>query len=114
MLVVARPRTREAAKWRALPGAYVSHKTNDKMQRGKPLDVMRQIVRDYSNEGDSVVDLCAGYGTTLLAAAIEGRTAIGAEMDPETHAKATRRLYDHLHMPLFDGGHMEQGNLWGD
>ena len=37
-------------------------------------------------------DPCAGGGTTLLAAAIEGRRAIGAELDPDTYAKAVERL----------------------
>jgi site-specific DNA-methyltransferase (adenine-specific) len=103
MMVVARPRGADFAKWRSLPGAYVTHRTNDKMQGGKALEVMRQIVRDYSNPGDRIVDLTAGFGTTLLAAAIEGRKAVGAEMDPDTYAKAKARMYERLHSPLFDG-----------
>ena len=103
MMVVARPRGAEFAKWRSLPGAYVTHKTNDKMQGGKSLEVMRQIVRDYSNPGHRIIDLCAGFGTTLLAAAIEGRKAVGAEIDPATYAKARARMYERLHNPLFDG-----------
>jgi hypothetical protein len=61
-------------------------------QGGKPLLLMRAIVRDYSNEGDLIVDPFSGGATTLLAAATEGRRAIGAEMDPVTFAKAQRRL----------------------
>lgn len=41
---------------------------------------------------DLVCDPCAGGATTLLAAAIEGRRAIGAERDPATFASAQRRL----------------------
>ncbi|NDB19170.1 MAG: hypothetical protein EB027_07935 [Actinobacteria bacterium] len=103
MLVVARPRGAEYAKWRSLPGAYVVHKTGDKMQGGKPLDAMRQIVRDYSERGDTIADLCAGYGTTLLAAAAEGRKAVGAEVDLATYQRTIKRLNDRLHNPLFDG-----------
>lgn len=110
MMVVARPRGAEFLKWRSLPGAYVTHKTNDKMQGGKALEVMRQIVRDYSDKGDTIVDLCAGFGTTLLAAAIEGRRAVGAEVDPDTYAKARARMYERLHNPLFDG--VEQPSLF--
>lgn len=92
-LMVARPRTRGFFAWGALPGWYAGPPERN-MQRvgGKPLWLMRAIVRDYSKPGDLVCDPCAGGGTTLLAAAMEGRRAIGAEMDPETHAKATERL----------------------
>ena len=112
-IVVARPRTREAASWRALPGAYIVPRSTDKMMGGKPLDAMRQIVRDYSDPGDTIVDLCAGNATTLLAAAMEGRRAIGCEVNPQTWETGNERLRRRLYMPLFDGAHV-QSNLWGD
>lgn len=59
---------------------------------GKPVPLMREIVRSYSRPGDLVCDPCAGGGTTLLAAVMEGRRAIGAECDPETFEKAVERL----------------------
>ena len=59
---------------------------------GKPLWLMRAIIRDYTKPGDIVCDPFAGGGTTLLAAAIEGRGSVGAEMDPETYEKAKDRL----------------------
>ena len=58
----------------------------------KPLGLMRAIVRDYSEPGSTIVDFCAGSGTTLLAAAVEGRRAIGSEIDPKTFDKAVARL----------------------
>jgi DNA modification methylase len=36
--------------------------------------------------------LCVGGGTTLLAALIEGRRAVGAEMDPGRYEIARKRL----------------------
>jgi len=99
-LVVSRPRTLRA--WGALPGAYVgtSHDKGenslDRSKRivpgGKPLWLMRALVRDYSRPGDLVCDPCAGGATTLIAAALEGRRAIGAELDPDTYAKACARI----------------------
>lgn len=101
------------ARWRAsrkaaglglsLPGGYVvplgqgdtraGRRTGvTRILGGKPLWLMRAIIRDYSRPGDLVVDPCAGGATTLLAAAIEGRRAIGAECDPDTFAKAAKRL----------------------
>lgn len=59
---------------------------------GKPLWLMQALVRDYSRPGDLVCDPCAGGATTLLAAAIEGRRAVGCEMDPATFRKAQRRI----------------------
>lgn len=100
-LTVARPRTREAMRWGALPGAYVvPHSRGWRGRRearsgvtgGKPLWLMRQIVSDYSRPGDLVCDPFAGGATTLLAAVQEGRRAIGAECDPETFDLAVSRL----------------------
>jgi site-specific DNA-methyltransferase (adenine-specific) len=59
---------------------------------GKPLWLMQQLVRDYSRPGDLVCDPCAGGATTLIAAAIEGRRAVGAELDPTTYRKAQARI----------------------
>ncbi len=90
------------AKWGALPGAYCGtpfdkgENTTNTHKRdvpgGKPLWLMRALIRDYSRPGDLVVDPFAGGATTLIACAIEGRRCIGAELDPETYRKAVRRL----------------------
>lgn len=89
----ARPRARSFQSWGSLPGWY---KDNPEKMPGvngaKPIKTMRALVRDYSRPGDLICDPCAGSGTTLIAAAIEGRRAIGAEMDPETYAKAVTRI----------------------
>ena len=101
-LMVSRPRTRQYSTWGTLRGAYHGPPTDvgenrlDRSKRavagGKPLWLMRAIVRDYTRPGDLVCDPCAGGGTTLLAAAMEGRRAIGAELDPSTFDKAILRL----------------------
>lgn len=98
-IMASRPKTRQMQRWGALRGAYVvpyGHTRRGAGETGviggKPIWLMRAIVRDYSRPGDLIVDPCAGGGTTLLAAAIEGRRAIGAEIDPETYHKAVERL----------------------
>jgi site-specific DNA-methyltransferase (adenine-specific) len=94
-ITVARPRTRAMSSWGALPGAYVDdvgRRTARVVRGGKEPDTMRALIRDYTRPGDLVCDPCAGGATTLLAASMEGRRSIGAEMDPVTHAKALRRL----------------------
>lgn len=83
-IVVARPRTPEFVKWGTLPGAYVVPRESKAAIGGKPLKAMREIVRDYSRPGDLICDPCAGRGaTTLRAAKLEGRSAIGAEINRE-------------------------------
>ena len=81
---------------------------------GKPLDLMRAIVRDYSRPGDLICDPCAGGATTLLAAAMEGRRAVGAEIDHETYAKASARIARGYTPPLFVDAAPEptQSELW--
>lgn len=96
-IIVARPRTKAFNAWGTLPGAYIlprgqGDEGKNEMMGGKPLWLMRALVRDYSRPGDIICDPCAGSGTTLLAAAIEGRKAIGSECDPSTYDLAVKRL----------------------
>ncbi len=94
-LVVSRPKHRlPPERVGSRPGFYLvpDSQHGSPHPGGKHLEVMRAIIRDYTLPGDVVVDTCAGGATTLLAAVIEGRTAIGAERDPETWEKAVRRL----------------------
>lgn len=83
-LNVARPK--RLSKWGTLPGAYYFPRGKVVRIGGKPLAMMRAIVLDYSREGDLVCDPCAGGGTTLIAADLEGRRAVGSESD--AHAQA--------------------------
>lgn len=101
-LVVARPRTPEFVRWGTLPGAYIGSGKGDREHiGGKDSGIMRAIVRDYTRPGDLVCDPCMGAGTTALAAGMEGRKFVGAEMDPLTFTKAQRRLGRGFTMPLF-------------
>lgn len=113
-LVVSRPRTREMAKWGTLRGFYYGASERGLVVvGGKPLWLMRAIIRDYTRPGDVVVDPCAGGGTTLLAAVMEGRRAIGAEMDVQTFDKAVARLRKGYTAPLpgMEAPRMEQTGL---
>ncbi len=85
-------RPRSLMRWGTLPGAYVGPAADHFHIGGKPIWLMRALVRDYSRHGDLIVDPCAGGGTTLIAAALEGRRAIGAELDPETFEKTCKRI----------------------
>ena len=115
-LVVARPRTSAMSKWGTLPGHYYGPSERCIVVGGKPLWLMRAIIRDYTRPGDLVVDPCAGGGTTLLAAVMEGRRAIGAEMDEKTFEKAVARLRKGYSAPLpfTEQPRMEQIALLGE
>lgn len=91
-LCVSRPRTKEFMSWGSLPCWYHSKPEKASVMGAKPTSLMRAIIRDYSRPGDLVCDPCAGGATTLRAAVLEGRRAIGAELDPATYAKAVDRL----------------------
>lgn len=87
---VARPK--RLSKWGTLPGGYTGGPGERVHIGGKPLWLMRALVRDYTRPGDLIVDPCAGAATTLIAAATERRRAIGAEVDPDTYAIAQARI----------------------
>lgn len=58
----------------------------------KPWRLMRDILFDFTNPGDLVADPFMGSGTTLVAAALTGRRAIGIEQNPEYFELACRRV----------------------
>ena len=65
----------------------------------KPLELIRWLVRTYTNEGDTVLDNCMGSGTTAIACLAENRKFIGYETDEEYFSKANKRIEDYLKQP---------------
>jgi len=57
-----------------------------------PLDLARDHILSWSNEGDVVLDPFAGSGTTCLAARDAGRKYVGIEINPEYIEIINRRL----------------------
>jgi site-specific DNA-methyltransferase (adenine-specific) len=57
-----------------------------------PLDLPRWCIRLHGRPGAVVLDPFMGSGTTLVAAALEGATGIGIELDPDYAATAAARL----------------------
>lgn len=60
----------------------------------KPLKLMRWLVKLFTREGDRVLDPFMGSGTTIAAALIEKRDAVGIERDPDHFQNATIRIAD--------------------
>ena len=58
----------------------------------KPLALCEYLIKTYTNAGDTVLDSCAGSGTTLLAAKNTGRQYIGFEIDEGYFNITVKRL----------------------
>jgi len=58
----------------------------------KPLDLLRQLVLDFTDAGDSILDPFAGSGSLGRAAASEGRRAVLVESDDRWCAEAASRF----------------------
>jgi hypothetical protein len=58
----------------------------------KPVDILRQLIESSSVMGETVYDPFAGSGSTLVAAALEGRDAIGVEIDERYCEAAAKRF----------------------
>ena len=60
----------------------------------KGLDLMRYLVKTYSNEGETIFDGYMGSGTTAIACISEKRKYIGSELNKEYFDIATKRTED--------------------
>jgi len=71
----------------------------DKIRKGslhptqKPVALFEYLIRTYTNEGDTVLDNCAGSGTTGIAAFNTKRNAILIEKD-EIYFNAAKERFD--------------------
>lgn len=79
---------------------------------GKPVQLMRELVKDYSREGDTVLDPFSGSGTTGIAALHEGRRAILIEKDPAYCALIRKRVAAATDDGLFAGIAPSQPSLF--
>ena len=62
----------------------------------KPVDLLRYLIRTYTNENDVILDNCMGSGSTCVAAIKENRKYIGIEKEPTYFDIAKRRIDNEL------------------
>ena len=55
----------------------------------KPVALLKKLIKIFTDEGDVVIDPCAGSGTTLVAAIETGRKAYGFEIKKNYHKEAS-------------------------
>lgn len=58
----------------------------------KPVDLLRRLIGMSTEVGESVLDPFMGSGTTLAAAKLEGRKAVGIELEERYCEAAAKRL----------------------
>ena len=60
----------------------------------KPVALYEYLVRTYTNEGDTVLDITMGSGTTGIACVQTGRNFIGIEISEQYFEIAKKRIHD--------------------
>jgi site-specific DNA-methyltransferase (adenine-specific) len=56
----------------------------------KPVELLKTLIEIFTDEGDVVIDPCAGSGSTLIAAERLNRKAFGFEIKKEFYTKANK------------------------
>jgi site-specific DNA-methyltransferase (adenine-specific) len=67
----------------------------------KPVPLLEELIRIFTDEGDVVIDPCAGSGSTLRAAAQLGRRAYGFEIKKDFYKLAKEKVMRRLQPKLF-------------
>ena len=65
----------------------------------KPIKLMAELVRLYSNQNQTILDPFMGSGTTLVACQKLGRKGTGIELDPDYFAIACKRVDEATRQP---------------
>ena len=84
-------------------GVY-THLTNSRDRHGthpteKPVRLMKELIADFTNQGDLIADPFMGSGTTGVACAQMGRKFIGIEKSREYFDIACKRIDDAYRQP---------------
>lgn len=58
----------------------------------KPISVLKRLIETFTDEGDVVIDPCAGSGSTLRAARELGRNSYGFEVSRDFYRKANEQM----------------------
>lgn len=65
----------------------------------KPISVLKRLIEIFTDEGDVVIDPCAGSGSTLRAAMEIGRSSYGFEVSSKFYKLASEQMLNADNMP---------------
>lgn len=102
-LVLPKARVGSRRGWYATNISRAAKSNTQVLVGQKPDTLMQALIRDYTIAGDLVCDPHAGSGSTAIACESLGRRFVGAEIDPETHAKAIARIANGVQLDMFGG-----------
>lgn len=71
----------------------------------KPVSVLKKLIEIFTDEGDVVIDPCAGSGSTLRARMELGRSCYGFEISKDFYKRATEEMLvmeDDKQISIFD------------
>ena len=78
----------------------------------KPVALMEYLIKTYTNEGDTVLDFCAGSGTTGVACKIIKRNFILIEQEEKYVKIARQRIKNPDHKPIKQKTNNQQPGLF--
>lgn len=67
----------------------------------KPIKLLKRLIAIFTDVGDTVIDPCAGSGSTLRAAAELGRNAYGFEVEKSFCKEAKEKMLSNINEDMF-------------
>ena len=74
------------------PILFKNQSENENHPTQKPTEIMRHLLENFTNEGDTILDPFMGSGTTGVACVQTGRNFIGIEIDKGYFDIASKRI----------------------
>lgn len=71
------------------------HPSKSEHRTEKPIELLKWLIKTFSNEGETVLDNCMGAGNTGIASILTGRNFIGIEKDKEIFKLAETRIKEY-------------------
>jgi DNA modification methylase len=68
----------------------------------KPLDLLEFLIHKSTNEGETILDMFAGVGSTLIAAENNNRSCIAIELDEDVYEKGIQYIKENIKIDTQD------------